>query len=60
MSMQLEVVAEGVEKPDQADRLRSLGAHTAQGWMYAKGMPEGELFDWLREWDKRPGKSKPS
>jgi diguanylate cyclase (GGDEF)-like protein len=46
-SMQLEVVAEGVEREEQANMLLRLGVHSAQGWLYAKGMPEAEFFNWL-------------
>lgn len=47
-SMQLVVVAEGVERHEQVELLVALGAHTAQGWLYAKGMPEAEFFAWVR------------
>lgn len=46
-SMRMEVLAEGVEREDQAELLRVLGAHSAQGWLYAKGMPEEEFFTWI-------------
>lgn len=48
-SMQLEVVAEGVEKPEQAMWLVRLGAHSAQGWMYAKGLEMNVFFEWLKQ-----------
>lgn len=57
-SMQLEVVAEGVERDEQANMLLRLGANSAQGWLYAKGMPEEEFFAWLEAWpavDKQLG-----
>lgn len=46
-SMLLEVVAEGVESAEQARMLADMGAHSAQGWAYARGMPENEFFDWM-------------
>lgn len=52
-SMKLDVVAEGVERREQVDLLVALGAQTAQGWLYAKGMPEVEFFDWVRGNEKR-------
>jgi len=40
-ALDLRVVAEGVETPEQADALRALGCHTAQGYLYARpGRPE--------------------
>jgi len=35
----LDVVAEGVETPEQADHLRTMGCDTAQGWLYAHALP---------------------
>ena len=46
-SMRLEVVAEGVESAEQARMLADMGAHSAQGWAYAKGMPEDDFFSWM-------------
>ena len=44
----LSPVAEGVESPDDAQLLQSLGCRFAQGYLYARPMPEGEATDWLR------------
>ncbi|WP_182112940.1 MULTISPECIES: EAL domain-containing protein [unclassified Actinotalea] len=38
----LEVVAEGVETPDQEERLRAMGCANAQGWLYASALPGDE------------------
>lgn len=43
----LEVVAECVETPDQAERLRALGCTTAQGWLYASALPPTEADAFL-------------
>ena len=43
----LSVLAEGVETREQADYLRGLGCHEAQGYLYAKPMPLDELQAWL-------------
>ncbi|MCV2422009.1 putative bifunctional diguanylate cyclase/phosphodiesterase [Paucibacter sp. DJ2R-2] len=42
-----EIIAEGVETEGQADFLRQQGCTTAQGWLYAKGMPLAELKAWM-------------
>lgn len=39
----LAVTAEGVETPDQAARLRTLGCDTAQGWLYGRPGPAERL-----------------
>jgi diguanylate cyclase (GGDEF)-like protein/PAS domain S-box-containing protein len=44
----LSPVAEGVEAADEANLLRSLGCRFAQGYLYARPMPEREATDWLR------------
>jgi len=45
------IVAEGVETPEQAGFLRGLGCPTAQGFLYARPMPLGELVHWLQQHD---------
>jgi diguanylate cyclase (GGDEF)-like protein/PAS domain S-box-containing protein len=44
----LSPVAEGVENDDDADLLRTLGCRYAQGYLYARPMPEHEVTAWLR------------
>ncbi|MFP5219339.1 MAG: EAL domain-containing protein [Actinomycetes bacterium] len=39
----LDVVAEGVETPEVAGRLRELGVDVAQGWLYGRPQPACEL-----------------
>jgi diguanylate cyclase (GGDEF)-like protein len=39
----LDVLAEGVETPEQARLLVELGCPRAQGWLFAKALPIGEL-----------------
>ncbi len=39
----LDVVSEGVETPEQARLLVELGCTRAQGWLWAKALPETEL-----------------
>ncbi|ABG42534.1 response regulator receiver modulated diguanylate cyclase/phosphodiesterase [Paraglaciecola sp. T6c] len=43
----LRTIAEGIEKPEQANYLLKLGCDEAQGFMYAKPMPFGELLTFI-------------
>ncbi|MGH2804510.1 MAG: EAL domain-containing protein [Thermoleophilaceae bacterium] len=42
-ALNLAVVAEGIETPEQAEALRDLGCHYAQGYLYARPLPPEEL-----------------
>ncbi|MBV1787366.1 EAL domain-containing protein [Marinobacterium sp. D7] len=58
-SLEIELVAEGVENSRQADYLIELGCPTGQGYLFARPMPEADLLTWLaryRNWpDQEPG-----
>lgn len=43
-ALNLEVVAEGVEKGEDADALRDLGCDLAQGWLYGRPVPANQLL----------------
>ena len=45
----LGIVAEGVEGPDEADKLKALGCDELQGYHFARPMPAEMLERWLRE-----------
>jgi len=45
--LNIELVAEGVETPQQAHYLRRHGVHILQGFLYAKPMPLAEFPHWL-------------
>lgn len=47
-SLGLRVIAEGVETEVQAEQLRAMGCHMAQGFLYARPVPPEELEAWLR------------
>lgn len=47
-SMQLKVVAEGVETEEQADFLRSEGCQIGQGYLYSRPLPPKELEVYLQ------------
>jgi|GEM_PF-1301981 len=47
--LNLNLVAEGVERPEQVDQLYRLGCHTIQGFLAAKPLKEAELLDYVRE-----------
>ncbi len=51
----LEVVAEGVETEAQAAALRSLGCDFAQGFLYARPVPQEDLFATLARPTHLPG-----
>jgi diguanylate cyclase (GGDEF)-like protein len=44
----LKVVAEGIETPAAANRLRDFGCDIAQGYLYAKPMPLDAFAAWMR------------
>ncbi|MEH6616330.1 MAG: EAL domain-containing protein [Porticoccus sp.] len=46
-SLNLDVVAEGVETYEQMDMLRSLGCEYAQGYYYSKPIPAYELLEFI-------------
>lgn len=46
--LNIELVAEGVETPQQAHYLRSNGVHMLQGYLYAKPMPIADFPRWLQ------------
>ena len=47
-SMQMTVVAEGVETQAQAEVLRRLGCHEMQGYLLGRPMPAADLAAWLQ------------
>jgi FOG: EAL domain len=49
LRLNIELVAEGVETPEQKDYLQRHGVHLLQGYLYAPPMPIAEFPQWLAE-----------
>ena len=47
-SLGLSVVAEGVERQEQADYLAQRGVHYAQGWLFSRPLPKAEFVAFYR------------
>ncbi|MFC6663427.1 EAL domain-containing protein [Deinococcus multiflagellatus] len=62
-SLNLGVIAEGVETPEQARSLLNLDCAAMQGYLFGRPMPPAELLAWLRDWHAQepedPGISRP-
>ncbi|HET6866116.1 MAG TPA: EAL domain-containing protein [Solirubrobacteraceae bacterium] len=50
-SLNLVVVAEGIEHPAQADQLRGMRAHYGQGYLYSRPVAPGRLLSLLQDPD---------
>ena len=48
-TFELEVVAEGIEYPEQSTTLRDLGCETGQGFFFARPMPPAALLEFLSD-----------
>ncbi|MGH3267333.1 MAG: EAL domain-containing protein, partial [Trebonia sp.] len=48
-TFQLEVVAEGIEYPEQSNTLRELGCETGQGFYFARPMAPAQLMAYLEQ-----------
>ena len=46
-ALDLEVVAEGVEEPDQLQLLRDIGCECFQGWLHSRAMSADQMQAWL-------------
>ncbi|MFT0860902.1 EAL domain-containing protein [Ancylobacter sp. G4_0304] len=54
-ALNLLVVAEGVERQDQADYLNERGVELAQGWLFAKPLPADDFIAFHKQCQQRLG-----
>ena len=47
-NLNLTVIAEGIEKEEQAQTLLRMGCHEGQGYLYAKPMTAPHLVQWIQ------------
>lgn len=47
-ALQLELIAEGIEQPEQAALLRQMGCHEGQGYLFAKPLELAQLLDFIQ------------
>ena len=57
--MGIDIVAEGVETEDEAQRLRKMGARCAQGFLWSKALPLGAFVDFVRQFGATAPDDKP-
>ena len=48
-SLHMHVVVEGIETEEQETFFKNLGAHSAQGYLYAKAMPMMKFIDFIEK-----------
>jgi diguanylate cyclase (GGDEF)-like protein/PAS domain S-box-containing protein len=48
-TLKLETIAEGVERPEQADRLRALQCDIGQGYLFSRPLPSDQMTSFLRD-----------
>ena len=49
-SLEMSIIAEGVEHQEDSDILEEFGAEYVQGYHYAKPMPEAEFIAFMQDW----------
>jgi sensor c-di-GMP phosphodiesterase-like protein len=59
-SLDMQLVAEGVEQPYQAAYLRARGVELAQGWYFARPMPARKFEEFVRQRNAQPVAAQPA
>jgi len=54
-SLNISVIAEGVETVEQQEFLKSLGCDAAQGYLYGRPMPAQDFVLWVERWENEHG-----
>ncbi|MEE9545770.1 MAG: EAL domain-containing protein [Rhodospirillales bacterium] len=57
--LNLKVVAEGVEKKEQLEFLRSQGCDFAQGYYFSKPVATKSFVEFIRNWSRKGGRANP-
>ena len=50
--LELRIIAEGIETPEQAEYLKERGVEYAQGWYYSKAVPVAEFITFVEQFNK--------
>lgn len=58
-TLQLNLVAEGVETRQDWGIIAALGCHEMQGYLITKPMPAEKVLDWIRHWESQTIKNSP-
>jgi diguanylate cyclase (GGDEF)-like protein/PAS domain S-box-containing protein len=53
-SLGLKVIAEGIEEPEQLERLRSFGCEYGQGYLFSRPLASAEMETVLESWPAHP------
>ncbi len=53
-SLNMKIIAEGVELKTQLDTIESLSCHYVQGYYFAKPMPKDQLLVWMADYLQKP------
>lgn len=53
-ALRLQIIAEGIERPDQLHQLRALGCELGQGYLFSPPVPAGEVPELMRRWGQPP------
>jgi diguanylate cyclase (GGDEF)-like protein len=57
-TLQMDIIAEGVETEKQLKILKNLGCHEVQGYLFSKPLPPAEFERFIAAWDVRHGVSR--